>query len=596
MTMAISKAAEEGAQAVICASTGNTCASAAAYAVRAGMVCAVLVPDGKIALGKMSQALAHGAAMLQVQGNFDDCLTLARDLSDHYPVALVNCVNPFRIEGQKTAAFEIVDVLGDAPDIHCLPVGNAGNITAYWKGYHEYAPTGWPLVCRGCGASRRPAPPRSSTASRSHARRPSRPRSGSATRRRGSRPSRRATSPAASSTRSPTGRSCARTGWLAAREGVFVEPASAASVAGLLQAHEAGQLDAGSDRRVHRHRARSQGPPVGHRRGAGPAGRARRRARGGRAARPGRLMAGAMFRAAPVRVRVPATAANLGPGLRRLRPGSGALRRRRRAGDRVRARRRGRRRGRRQGAHRTSGTSSSRRCARLSRSSAVSRVGWRCGAPTASRTAAGSGRQRCGHRLRCRRGPVAGRGRRPTASTTWPCSAGRRARGPPRQRRRMPAGRLHHRLDRTGRGPRGVLPGARRGRTGRPRPGDRRVHGQGAPDAARDRPVRRRCPLGRTGRPAQRRAHGQARPAAGGHRGPAPPGVPGRGDAPHGRPGRAAPCGRAAGCGLRGRADGARPGLRRHRAKAAAAAPRGWDGARARRSTPVGPPSCRWSR
>src|SRR4051794_18188107 len=134
MTLAISKAAEEGARAVICASTGNTSASAAAYAVRAGMVCAVLVPQGKIALGKMSQALAHGARLLQVEGNFDDCLRLARELSENYPVALVNSVNPARIEGQKTAAFEIVDALQDAPDLHVLPVGNAGNITAYWRG------------------------------------------------------------------------------------------------------------------------------------------------------------------------------------------------------------------------------------------------------------------------------------------------------------------------------------------------------------------------------------------------------------------------------------------------------------------------------
>ena len=142
MTMAISKAAEAGAKAVICASTGNTSASAAAYAVKAGMVCAVLVPAGKIALGKMAQALVHGAKLLQVDGNFDDCLTLARKLSEHYPVALVNSVNPARIEGQKTASFEIVDLLGDAPDIHCLPVGNAGNITAYWKGFVEYAADG----------------------------------------------------------------------------------------------------------------------------------------------------------------------------------------------------------------------------------------------------------------------------------------------------------------------------------------------------------------------------------------------------------------------------------------------------------------------
>jgi threonine synthase len=138
MTMAISRAAQDGARAVICASTGNTSASAAAYAVRAGMICAVLVPQGKIALGKMSQALVHGSRILQVDGNFDDCLELARGLSESYPVALVNSVNPYRIEGQKTAAFEIVDALGDAPLVHCLPVGNAGNITAYWKGYREY--------------------------------------------------------------------------------------------------------------------------------------------------------------------------------------------------------------------------------------------------------------------------------------------------------------------------------------------------------------------------------------------------------------------------------------------------------------------------
>lgn len=138
MTMAISKAAEHGAKAVICASTGNTSASAAAYAVKAGMVCAVLVPDGKIAMGKLAQAVVHGAKILQVNGNFDDCLTLAKDLADNYPVELVNSVNPFRIDGQKTASFEVIDYLGKAPDIHVLPVGNAGNITAYWLGYREY--------------------------------------------------------------------------------------------------------------------------------------------------------------------------------------------------------------------------------------------------------------------------------------------------------------------------------------------------------------------------------------------------------------------------------------------------------------------------
>ena len=138
MTVAISKAAEVGAKVVICASTGNTSASATAYAVKAGMKSAVLIPDGKIAMGKLAQAIVHGASVLQVNGNFDDCLVLAQDLANKFPVALVNSVNPDRIEGQKTASFEIVDRLGDAPDLHVLPVGNAGNITAYWKGYVEY--------------------------------------------------------------------------------------------------------------------------------------------------------------------------------------------------------------------------------------------------------------------------------------------------------------------------------------------------------------------------------------------------------------------------------------------------------------------------
>src|SRR5689334_14414246 len=142
MTVAISMAAGSGAQAVICASTGNTSASAAAYAAKAGMTCAVLVPRGNIAIGKLAQALVHGARLLQVDGNFDDCLELVRKLAVDYPVALVNSVNPDRLGGQKTAAFEIVDALGDAPDVHCLPVGNAGNISAYWKGYTEYAAAG----------------------------------------------------------------------------------------------------------------------------------------------------------------------------------------------------------------------------------------------------------------------------------------------------------------------------------------------------------------------------------------------------------------------------------------------------------------------
>ncbi|GAB3396232.1 threonine synthase [Amycolatopsis echigonensis] len=142
MTVAITHALASGLQAVICASTGNTSASAAAYAARAGLTCAVLVPQGKIAMGKLAQAVLHGARILQVDGNFDDCLELARKTAADYPVTLVNSVNPVRIAGQKTAAFEICDVLGEAPDVHCLPVGNAGNITAYWKGYSEYAADG----------------------------------------------------------------------------------------------------------------------------------------------------------------------------------------------------------------------------------------------------------------------------------------------------------------------------------------------------------------------------------------------------------------------------------------------------------------------
>ena len=142
MTMAISKAVEAGAKAVVCASTGNTSASAAAYAARAGLACAVLIPEGHIALGKLAQALVHGARVLQVRGNFDEALTIVRELPSRAPVTVVNSVNPHRIEGQKTGAFEIVDVLGEAPDVHCIPVGNAGNITAYWRGYLEYKAAG----------------------------------------------------------------------------------------------------------------------------------------------------------------------------------------------------------------------------------------------------------------------------------------------------------------------------------------------------------------------------------------------------------------------------------------------------------------------
>lgn len=244
MTMAISKAAEEGAKAVICASTGNTSASAAAYAVRADMVCAVLVPDGKIAMGKLAQALVHGAKLLQVNGNFDDCLNLARDLSESYPVALVNSVNPARIEGQKTASFEIVDQLGKAPDIHALPVGNAGNITAYWKGYNEYADEGLSRRPRMWGFQAAGAAPIVNNA-------PVKNPSTIATAIRIGNP---ASWDQALEAREDSGglidavtdrEILAAYRLLAAREGVFVEPASAASIAGLLKSFDAGLLDSG---------------------------------------------------------------------------------------------------------------------------------------------------------------------------------------------------------------------------------------------------------------------------------------------------------------------------------------------------------------
>jgi threonine synthase len=245
MTMAITKAREEGAQAVICASTGNTSASAAAYAARAGMVCAVLVPQGKIALGKLAQALVHGAKLLQVDGNFDDCLALASKLAIDYPVSLVNSVNQYRIEGQKTASFEIVDVLGDAPDIHCLPVGNAGNITAYWQGYREYAADGtasrtprmWGFQAAGAApivtgqvveqpqtiaTAIRIGNPASWTKALA------------------------ARDESGGRIDAVTDRAILAAYRLLARtEAVFVEPASAASVAGLLQVAEAGGLEPG---------------------------------------------------------------------------------------------------------------------------------------------------------------------------------------------------------------------------------------------------------------------------------------------------------------------------------------------------------------
>jgi threonine synthase len=245
MTMAITKAVEEGSQAVICASTGNTSASAAAYAARAGLVCAVLVPQGKIATGKLAQALVHGAKLLQVQGNFDDCLALASKLAIDYPVSLVNSVNQYRIEGQKTASFEIVDVLGDAPDIHCLPVGNAGNITAYWQGYREYAADGtatktprmWGFQAAGAAPIVDGAVVENPTTI--------------ATAIRIGNPA--SWTKALAARDDSGGRIDAVTDrailaayrLLAGTEAVFVEPASAASVAGLLQVAQAGELEPG---------------------------------------------------------------------------------------------------------------------------------------------------------------------------------------------------------------------------------------------------------------------------------------------------------------------------------------------------------------
>ncbi|EWS99611.1 threonine synthase [Intrasporangium oryzae NRRL B-24470] len=252
MTTAISLAAKKGAKAVICASTGNTSASAAAYATKAGMACAVLVPAGKIAMGKLSQAIAHGATLLQVDGNFDDCLTLARKLAEAYPVELVNSVNPARIEGQKTASFEVVDALGDAPDIHCLPVGNAGNITAYWRGYREYSsdpsvsdepgpashlPVMWGFQAAGAAplVLGHPVDHPETIATAIRIGNPA------------------SWDQAIEARDQSGGRIAAVTDeqileahrFLAAREGVFVEPGSAASVAGLLASHAAGLVPAG---------------------------------------------------------------------------------------------------------------------------------------------------------------------------------------------------------------------------------------------------------------------------------------------------------------------------------------------------------------
>jgi len=237
MTVAISKAVEDGAKTVICASTGNTSAAAAAYAARAGIQCAVILPAGKIAIGKLAQAFVYGAKVVAIRGNFDDALRIVREFGGIDGVAIVNSINPHRIEGQKTASFEIIEDLGDAPDIHILPVGNAGNITAYWKGYREFHAAGrstrLPKMTGFQAAGSAPIffnqpiekPDTIATAIRI---------------------GNPASWQGANNAVSESG-GCidivsdeeilAAQAWLAANEGIFVEPASAASVAGLLKCH-----------------------------------------------------------------------------------------------------------------------------------------------------------------------------------------------------------------------------------------------------------------------------------------------------------------------------------------------------------------------
>ncbi len=151
MTVAVTQAVSEGSQAIICASTGNTSASAAAYAARAGIKAFVLIPDGKIAMGKLAQAMMHGAEIIQIRGNFDDGMRLVKEVANEAPVNIVNSINPYRLQGQKTAAYEITEALGKAPDFHCIPVGNAGNISAHWTGYAELAATSGKEVTKACG-------------------------------------------------------------------------------------------------------------------------------------------------------------------------------------------------------------------------------------------------------------------------------------------------------------------------------------------------------------------------------------------------------------------------------------------------------------
>jgi threonine synthase len=244
MTVAISKALEEGARAVVCASTGNTSAAAAAYAAKAGLTCAVLVPKGKVAMGKMAATLVHGARVLEVEGNFDASFGLARDLAERFPVTLVNSVNPYRLQGQKTAAFEICDALGRAPDIHCVPVGNAGNISSHWIGYSEYLADGviaeppqlFGFQAAGAAPLVRGEPVKD-------------PQTIATAIRIGNPASWDKAIAAARESEggieAVTDREILAAYRRVAREGLFAEPASAASVAGLLHLHAEGKLPAG---------------------------------------------------------------------------------------------------------------------------------------------------------------------------------------------------------------------------------------------------------------------------------------------------------------------------------------------------------------
>lgn len=245
MTVAVSKALEEGVKAVVCASTGNTSASMAAYAVRAGMTPVVLIPNGRIAGPKLAQAVVHGGVIAAVEGNFDDCLRLARELADAYPVALVNSLNPHRLAGQKTAAFEIVDDLLDAPEVHVLPVGNAGNIAAYWMGYREYAANGpatrrpkmWGFQADGAAPIVRGEPIAN-------------PETVASAIRIGNPASWHLAEEARTESKGlieavSDEQILAAQQELSGREGLFVEPASAAGVAGLLKLARAGRVERG---------------------------------------------------------------------------------------------------------------------------------------------------------------------------------------------------------------------------------------------------------------------------------------------------------------------------------------------------------------